>query len=141
MMAVIEDLHYQIKHLISAWNGHDLDTLVALHAADYEGHDVGQPGVVRGLSEVRTALERYLLAFPDIELTPEDVLIDGQTVALLWQARGTHRGVLMHIPATGRKVAVRGVSLLTYRDGKIWRGSIIWDVAGLLRGIGLLPEL
>jgi steroid delta-isomerase-like uncharacterized protein len=140
-MAVIESLHNQIKHLITAWNNHDLDALVALHAADYEGRDVGQPGVVRGLSEVRTYLERYLLAFPDIELSTEDVLIDGETAALLWQARGTHQGVLMHIPATGRTVVVRGVSMITFRGGKIWRGSTIWDVAGLLRAIGLLPEL
>lgn len=140
-MAVIEPARGQIQDLINAWNNHDLETLVALHAADYEGRDVSQPGVIRGLSEVRAYLERYLKAFPDIELTPEDVLIDGEAVALLWQARGTHQGALMHIPATGRKVAVRGVSMITYREGKIWRGWTIWDVAGWLRGIGLLPEL
>ena len=36
---------------------------------------------------------------------------------------------------------MRGVSALTLRDGKVIRGLYIWDVAGLLRNIGLLPEL
>jgi hypothetical protein len=47
----------------------------------------------------------------------------------------------MNIQATGRSVAMRGMSLLTLEDGKIKCGLYIWDVAGLLRSIGLLPEL
>jgi len=47
----------------------------------------------------------------------------------------------MNIPPTGRAVAVRGTSVLTVEDGKIKRAFRIWDVAGLLRSIGLLPEL
>jgi hypothetical protein len=47
----------------------------------------------------------------------------------------------MKIPATGRKVVVQGMSMLTLRDGKITRGLHVWDVAGLLRAMGLLPVL
>jgi hypothetical protein len=47
----------------------------------------------------------------------------------------------MHIPPTGRKIAVRGISVLTIENGKITRGLYVWDAAGLLRTIGLLPEL
>jgi hypothetical protein len=47
----------------------------------------------------------------------------------------------MNIPPTGRNVEVLGTSVLTVGDGKIARGLYIWDVAGLLRSIGLLPEL
>lgn len=127
--------------LINAWNAHDLDRLLALYASDYEGTDVGQPGKVRGIEGARVSLNRYLQAFPDIHFTTEDVLIQGETIALVWQAQATHQGVLMHIPPTGRKIVVSGVSLLTVCAGKIARASYIWDVAGLLRGIGLLPEL
>jgi hypothetical protein len=47
----------------------------------------------------------------------------------------------MRIPPTGRSIAVRGTSVLTVESGKIIRGLYVWDVAGLLRSIGLLPEL
>jgi hypothetical protein len=47
----------------------------------------------------------------------------------------------MHIPPTGRKIAVRGISVLTIENGKITRGLYVWDAAGLLRTTGLLPEL
>ena len=47
----------------------------------------------------------------------------------------------MNIPPTGRKVAVQGVSILTVEEHRITRGVYEWDVAGLLRAIGLLPDL
>jgi predicted ester cyclase len=54
---------------------------------------------------------------------------------------GTQRGAFMGIPATGRFVEVRGVSILTIENGLIARGTNIWDTAGLLRALHLLPEL
>jgi hypothetical protein len=57
---------------------------------------------------------------------------------------GPQRGpqsVSQNIPPTGRRIAVCGISLLTIEGGRISRGLYVWDVAGLLRSIGLLPEL
>ena len=83
----------------------------------------------------------YLAAFPDLHFTVEDTVIQGERVVQVWRAHATHRGPLMNIPGTGRRIAVRGASLLTFREGKLYRAAYIWDVAGLLRAIGLLPEL
>jgi hypothetical protein len=47
----------------------------------------------------------------------------------------------MNIPPTGRPINARGVSMLTVESGKVWRANYIWDVAGMLREIGLLPDL
>lgn len=83
----------------------------------------------------------YLAAFPDLNFTVEETVIDGDRVAQIWRTHATHRGPLLNIPATGRRIAVRGASLLTFREGRLYRAVYIWDVAGLLREIGLLPEL
>jgi predicted ester cyclase len=74
-------------------------------------------------------------------LVEEEMVVQGNRVAVVWKARGTHQGTLMNIPATGRPVAVRGVTLLTVAEGKVSRALYLWDVAGLLRDLGLLPEL
>ena len=47
----------------------------------------------------------------------------------------------MRIPPTGRKIAVRGILVLTVEHGKGTRGLYVWDAAGLLRAIDLLPVL
>ena len=65
---------------------------------------------------------------------------EGERAALMWTARGTHRGSIMNIPPTNRPVNIRGVSLFTVKENMVHRATYIWDVAGLLRNIGLLPD-
>jgi len=130
-----------VTQLLEAWNAHNVERVTAFYTPDYEGEDVGQAGLQQGLGGVRQTMARYWHAFPDLHLTQEATISQGDQVALFWTARGTHRGKIMNIPPTGRPIQVRGASLLTLQDGKIRRGMTIWDVAGLLRAIGLLPEL
>lgn len=130
-----------ISQLLAAWNLHDTDRASAFYAPDYEGVDVSEASPQQGQQGARLALARYLHAFPDLSFTQGLTLVEGEHVALAWTARGTHQGKLMNIPPTGRMVEVGGVSLFTLESGKIKRALVIWDVAGLLRAIGLLPEL
>ena len=127
--------------LIDAWNTHDLDLATTFFAPDYQGDDIGRPEKQLGPAGLREALALYYRALPDVRFSIDDLILEGERAVILWTARGTHRGSLMNIPPSNRAVAVRGVSALTLRDGKVIRGLYIWDVAGLLRNIGLLPEL
>lgn len=126
--------------LVCAWNEHNVEALSVLYASDYEGEDVASATPNRGWQGISAAVARYLDAFPDLQFSAETV-VEGNRAALVWQATGTHSGVFMHIPPTGRKVSVRGTAFLTIEGGKITRGVHVWDVAGLLRALGLLPEL
>ncbi len=140
-MTMTQEMTYLIDELRAAWNAQDIQRLAALYAADYEGRDVAQAEPERGPQGVTQTLARYLQAFPDLRFTLDEVIADGDRLALNWTVRGTHRGALMHIPPTGRAIEVKGVSIYTIANGKITRGLFIWDVAGLLRSLGLLPEL
>ena len=130
-----------VANMMTAWNHHDLDRLVTFYTPDYQGTDVGESGPQNGLEGLRRSLASYIEAFPDIHFVTDSLIVQGNQLALAWTARGTHLGKLMNIPPTGRPVEVRGVSLLTVENNKFSRGFYIWDVAGLLRNIGLLPEL
>jgi steroid delta-isomerase-like uncharacterized protein len=130
-----------VAELLQAWNAHDVERIVALHAPDYEGMDVAWPGPRRGRDGVRRGWGRYLAAFPDLQFAAETVIVQGNRAAVSWTALGTHRGALMNIPPTGRAVRVRGISVLHVEQGQVTRALHVWDVAGLLRTIGLLPEL
>lgn len=127
--------------LVEAWNSHDVDRVVALHGPLFKGLDVAAAGPVEGLDDLRSVFSEYLAAFPDLHVSIENAVRDGDQVAISWIGTGTHRGTLMNIPPTGRAVSVRGMSMLTFRDGSIVVGTCVWDVAGMLRGLGLLPEL
>lgn len=127
--------------LVAAWNAHDSTRIAAHYSPMLERADVGAVRPTRGVGEARRAVERYLSAFPDLQVTVQRMIAEGDQVALFWTAQGTHTSSFLHIPPTGRFVAVQGSSLLTIRDGQVTRGLYIWDVAGLLRALGLLPDL
>lgn len=137
-LAVMQKL---VEDLLGAWNTHDTERIKSFYAAEYVGVDVGQAEPQRGPQGISRSVDRYLKAFPDLRFVEEDMVIEGDRAVLVWTAHGTHGGKLMSIPPTGRKVSVRGVSVLTIDNGKIASGLYVWDAAGLLRAIGLLPEL
>lgn len=130
-----------VTDLSAAWNAHDIERALTFYAPDYIGIDVGEATPQRGPEGIRQTVSRYLQAFPDLRFRLETTIIQEENAAVAWMAQGTHRGKLMNIPPTGRLIQVRGVSLLTMKRGKVSRGLYIWDVAGLLRSLGLLPEL
>ena len=135
------DLPAWANKLLAAWNVHDSEQILAFYADDYTGVDISEMALRHGLMGVQQQVNRYLRAFPDLHITADAWVAQSNRVALTWTAQGTHQGELMNIPPTGRHVQVRGMSMLTVRNGKISHAFCLWDVAGLLRSIGLLPEL
>jgi steroid delta-isomerase-like uncharacterized protein len=134
-------MEQMVKNLVEAWNAHDLERTVEFYASDFEGTDVAQATPQRGPDGIRQTMSRYFQAFPDLYFEVETLIVQAEHAVLAWTAYGTHEGKLMNIPPTGRSVQIKGVSLLIISDGKIRQASYVWDVAGLLRHLGLLPEL
>lgn len=130
-----------VQDLIKALNNHDLDAVASFYATDFSGSDVCQVKPQLGRAALRRTLSECLKAFPDFKLREIETVDQDSRLAVRWIARGTHQGTVMRIPPTGRAVSFCGTSFLTLRNGKIKRAITVWDVAGMLRSIGLLPEL
>ena len=138
MTKTIEQL---VNDLMTAWNAHDVDGVAAFYASDYEEVDVAQAQPQHGPDAVRRVMLYYLRAFPDLHITLDDLIVNGNRAVMIWTWRGTQKGRVMNIPPTGRCVQVRGTSVLTIEGDQIRRAFRVWDVAGLLRSVGLLTEL
>ena len=134
-------IHHMLNELIGIWNRQDIDRLVMFYAADYEGEDIGLGQTFYGISGFRTMANQYYSAFPDLSFTLTQTIVQDDCAAVSWISCGTHRGRIMNIPATGRPIKVSGITTFTIRDGLVSRSSVLWDVAGLLRNIGVLPDL
>lgn len=135
------DLTTYAKAINQAWNSHDLEKVLRFYSPNYVADDVGQAFLLRGHEGVRAMLETYWQAFPDLEFTVTDAVAQEARLAIVWMAEGTHRGTIMNIPPTGHRVEVRGVSIIDVENGLVVRGQYIWDLAGMLRHMGLLPQL
>lgn len=141
MSADREGIMNLIENMMGMWNAPDAESAREIYTQDYQGVDVTDRTRVEGPEGVTRQLERYYRAFPDLVFATEQTILEQDRAALYWRATGTHAGTLLNIPPTGRRVQVNGVSLLYIVNGKIARGVHLWDLASLLREIGLLPEL
>ncbi|KKK82902.1 hypothetical protein LCGC14_2798740 [marine sediment metagenome] len=123
------------------WNNRNLDAIDELVHEDYIDHDPGNPYRDEGREGLKKLISMYQDAFADSEWTIDDLFAEGDRVVMRWTARGTHRGELMGIPASGRQVTVTGINIDRTADGKIVEAWANWDMVGLLQQLGILPEI
>jgi steroid delta-isomerase-like uncharacterized protein len=116
----------------------NLDAIGEVIAADYQDHDPANEEDTRGADGFRQELEMYRSGF-DFEFKVEDQLAEGDQVATRWSWRGTHKGEVMGVPATGNQVAITGTTIFRFADGKIQEGWWNWDTLGMMRQIGAIP--
>ena len=79
-------------------------------------------------------------AFPDIRLTVEDIMAEGDMVAARVAFRGTHRGEFQGIPPTGNEVAFTSIEVNRVVDGKVEEHWVELDLFGLMQQLGAIPE-
>jgi predicted ester cyclase len=78
-------------------------------------------------------------AFPDLRVTIEDQVAEGDEVATRWTVRGIHRGEMMGTAATGNRVTFTGTQTDYISGGKIVESWSNWDTLGMLHQIGAVP--
>ena len=81
----------------------------------------------------------YRVAFPDVHITIEDILAEGDRVMTRWSATGTHKGELLGIAPTEKKVTVTGMSENRISGGKVVEQWNEFDDLGMLQQIGAMP--
>jgi len=89
----------------------------------------------------RERLSKPAPAFPDLRLTVEDIIAEGETVVARWSCRGTHKGDLNGIAPTGKQFNVTGVSIARFTNGKMSEGFVNWDALSLMQQLGVVLEL
>jgi len=96
---------------------------------------------VRGHAEFRDYIETLKTAFPDITFVIEDVLADGDKVAVRYQVKGTFVETLWGVLPTGSEFAVRGIDIFRVVDGRvveIWASD---DTLSRMQQLGVAPQL
>ena len=77
------------------------------------------PGQGPGREGHKQVVAAFRAAFPDLRVSTEDLVAEGDRVVLRWRAEGTHQGELMGVPATGKRVTLTGIEILRIADDQI----------------------
>lgn len=123
------------------WNKGNLSVADEIFAPTYAHHDPSTPDFERGPESEKKRATLYRTAFPDLRLTIEDLIAEGETVMARWSCRGTHKGDLSGIAPTGKQFTISGVSIARLAGGKMVEGWVNWDAQGLMQQLGVVPEL
>jgi steroid delta-isomerase-like uncharacterized protein len=123
------------------WNKGNKQVADELFTSNYTHHDLSTPDVGRGPESEKKRVTLYRTAFPDLRLTVEDMIAEGETVTARWSCKGTHKGDLNGIAPTGKQFTISGISITQFVNGKMVEGWINWDALGLMQQLGVVPEL
>jgi steroid delta-isomerase-like uncharacterized protein len=90
------------------------------------------PGQQQGPTGMAAQIALFRAAMPDYDVTHEDLLVDGDRVAVRNTVSGTHQGAFMGHAPTGRRIEMRTMDVHQVRDGKIVTTWHLEDFAGLM---------
>jgi steroid delta-isomerase-like uncharacterized protein len=122
----------------TVWNDKQLDRAEEVVAPDFVDH-APLPGQAPGLEGAMRKWAMFLSAVPDLHVTIQDLVAEGDKVAVRRGYAGTQQGELLGIPATGRQVRVGSISIFRVAEGKIAESWEQWDRLALLQQLGVLP--
>ena len=141
MSSAAHELRPVIDRYNAAWNAHDLDAIVALHAPDmvFANHTAGEEATG---AQVRDHIGAIFATWPDIAFATRRLYVRDDLVVQEWTASATHantmrRGDLVAEPS-GAKVTWDGLDVITFADGLVKRKDVYSDSVSILRQVGLL---
>lgn len=131
------------KAILRRWfeeviNEQRVDRADELVSQDYVDHGALQ-GQAPGLEGAKRKWAGYIAAVPDLRTWSEDMVAEGDEVAVRWVAEGTHKGELLGIPPTGKQFRFTGLSICRMAKGKMAEQWEEWDKLDLMRQLGVMP--
>ncbi len=131
-----KDVTYQF---FEAYNRQDIERMGELVVSrnNYSFHLPGMPSM--DWNGHKQLLSTLINAFPDFHHKLEDVVAEGNKVAVRFTITGNHKGEFQGIPPTGKQVSIGGTDFLTIIDGKITEEWVFVDMIGWLQQLGAIP--
>ncbi len=132
------------RFIEEGWNQGNVAVFDELCTPDWIYHDPAQPQI-HTLEDYKQVVTEGRRVYPDIHLTIEDMIVEGDQVAVRYTVRGTNTGDIvtpsmpMPIPATGKQVTTSGISINRIAEGKAIETWNQADNLGALQQFGLIP--
>jgi steroid delta-isomerase-like uncharacterized protein len=125
------------RRFLAAFAAGDTATLTQIVADNMVDHSA-QPGTRPGRQGLFDAVTMFRGGFPDIEISADHVIAEGEYVAVRGTISGTNTGALMGGPATGKRAAFGYMDMYRIANGQVTEVWHVEDIAGMLGQLGLM---
>src|SRR5580765_438299 len=99
-----------VRHVYDVISTGNLESFIQCLRADIVDHSL-PAGLPPGIAGTRLLMAGFLGAFPDLKVTVEDMIAEGETVVARFTSQGTHQGAFQGIRATGKRIALTGIEI------------------------------
>ena len=127
------------RFIDEVFNGANFAAAEEILAPNYVHHDPATAEAASGRDGLEKMVTFYRQAFPDFSVSLDDQIVTADKVVERWTGKGTHRGAIMGVQGTGRTITASGISIHRLEGGKIAETWTIFDTAGMLRQLGIVP--
>jgi predicted ester cyclase len=115
------------------------DLIEECYPPDFVWHGPDQD--IRGYEQAKQLSSTFLAAFPDAQITDEDVIAEGEKVVRRYTTHATHQGETeMFGPPTGRQIELKGITIHRIEGGKIVEEWESYDNLSMMKQLGFAPE-
>jgi steroid delta-isomerase-like uncharacterized protein len=108
-----------VRRFWGVWEEGNIDLVDELLAPDYTNHTPASPDQPTGPEGVKGVVTMFRSAMPDLKVIVEDMIAEGDKVAVRYTLEGTHEGELFGVPPTGQRLSIKSISVERVSDGKI----------------------
>ena len=132
---------------LAAFNSHDIEKFLSFYSNDCTIEDMGLGVTRHSMQETRKYYSDFFKAFPDIKMEFKTNFRSGDWSATEWVMTGTNKGNIPsmgnmpEIPATNKKINLRGATISQLRGDKISRETDYWNAATFMQQLGLMPSM
>ena len=137
----VDDNKRLVEHTFARlFNRGELALADELVGENFHTHDA-PPDAPQGPAGLRFMVTMLRTAFPDIHYDTEELIAEGDKVVARTTMSGTHRGPFFGIPPTGRSVEQDQIHILRFADGKAVEHRAVRDDLGMLKQLGMVPDV
>ena len=131
-----------VRRFWGVWEEGNIDLVDELLAPDYINHTPASPDQPTGPEGVKGVVAMFRSAIPDLRVVVEDMIAEGDKVAVRYTLEGTHEGELFGVPPTGQRLSIKSISVERVSDGKIREHWRITDGLDMMQQLGVIsmPE-
>ena len=122
------------------WNKGNLSVIDEIVSPKLKTHDPLMKDV-EGIDSAKQHVRMFRTAFPDLNVTIDDIGAVGDKVYVRWTTTGTHKGSLLGLTPTNRRGMIRGITINRFEGGKLVEEHYGWDIYNMLEQLGLVPTL
>jgi steroid delta-isomerase-like uncharacterized protein len=120
------------------WNKHNIAAFEKYFSSDFIIHNANGD---MNAEQYKGLCQAYFAAFPDMHVTTDYLVAEGDRVVKVWTVNSTHQGELMGIPASGKTIVIKGIEMFRIADGKIAELWVSMDDLGMMQQLGVIPPM